>query len=69
MTSQPPDDLDNVDAKKVLREGAFEEYNAGMGFFFSELVELNVIIYLAETIVAFPLDLFVPRDVRPSSLR
>ena len=33
-----------------------------MGFFFSELVDLNTIIYLAEQIVAFPFDLFASRD-------
>ena len=54
--------LSGLNPKDVLQDGAFEEYDAGMGFFFSELVDLNAIIYLAEEIVQFPLDLFIPRD-------
>jgi len=62
MTPESTIDIHNLDPKDVLREGAFEEYDEGMGFFFSELVDLNIIIYLAEQIVAFPFDLFASRD-------
>lgn len=55
-------DISQLDPKDVLKDGAFEEYDAGIGFFFSDLVDLNTIIYLAEQIIAFPFDLFVSRD-------
>jgi hypothetical protein len=52
----------NLNAKDVLEETRIKEYELGMNFFHSELVELNVILYLAEEIVHFPFDLFVYRD-------
>ncbi|MDQ3584765.1 MAG: hypothetical protein M3407_03230 [Acidobacteriota bacterium] len=52
----------NLSAKNVLEESGLHEYEAGMGFFYSELVELNTILYLAEQIVQFPFDLFTHRD-------
>lgn len=55
-------DISQLNPKDVLKDGAFEEYDAGMGFFFSDLVDLNTIIYLAEQIIAFPFDLFLSRD-------
>jgi AbiU2 len=55
-------DISQLNPKDVLKDGAFEEYDAGMGFLFSDLVNLNTIIYLAEQIIAFPFDLFVSRD-------
>lgn len=55
-------EISHLTPKEVLKDGGFDEYNAGIGFFFSELVELNTIIYLAEQIIAFPFDLFVSRD-------
>lgn len=55
-------DISQLSPKDALKDGGFEEYEAGTGFFFSELVELNTIIYLAEQIVVFPFDLFVSRD-------
>src|SRR6266436_7758030 len=55
-------DISQLIPKDVLKDEAFEEYDAGIGFFFSTLVDLNTIIYLAEQIIAFPFDLFVPRD-------
>jgi hypothetical protein len=62
MTPDPAIDLHNLNPKDLLNDDAFEEYDSGMGFFFSELVDLNTIIYLAEQIVAFPFDLFATRD-------
>ncbi len=41
-------DISQLNPKDVLKDGAFEEYDAGMGFLFSDLVDLNTIIYLAE---------------------
>jgi hypothetical protein len=55
-------DISQLSAKDVLIEGAFEEYDAGMELLFSDLVDLNTIIYLAEQIIAFPFDLFLSRD-------
>ncbi|SRR6266481_10077370 len=55
-------DISQLNPKDVLEDGAFEEYDAGMGFLFSDLVDLNTIIYLAEQIIAFPFDLFVSPD-------
>jgi hypothetical protein len=55
-------DITKLNAKDILEETRFNEYEAGMGFFFSELVELNTIIYLAEAIIEFPFDLFVGSD-------
>lgn len=37
--------------KEVLRADGFQEYEDGMDFFYSELVQLNTIIYLAEKII------------------
>jgi hypothetical protein len=54
--------ISDLGPKDVLEEGAFEEYDKGIGFFFSELVQLNAILYLAEKIVNFPFDLFASRD-------
>src|SRR6266480_5140676 len=54
--------ISELSPKDVLEETALEEYDDGIGFFFSELVQLNTIIYLAEQIIRFPFDLFVPRD-------
>ncbi len=62
MSAQVAIDVDALGPTDVLQDGTFEEYEAGMGFFFSELVNLNTIIYLAEQIVAFPFDLFASRD-------
>jgi hypothetical protein len=50
MKPETVTDLHNLDPKMVLREDALEEYDAGIGFFFSELVDLNTIIFLAEQI-------------------
>jgi hypothetical protein len=55
-------DISNLDAKDVLEESGLDEYRAGMNFFYSELVELNVIVYLAEQIVDFPFELFAHPD-------
>jgi hypothetical protein len=55
-------DLSQLDPKHILKDGAFEEYDAGMSFFFSDLVDLNTIIYLAEQIIVFPFDMFLSRD-------
>src|SRR2546425_2778845 len=62
MSAQVAIDVDALGPTDVLQDGTFEEYEAVMGFFFSELVNLNTIIYLAEQIVAFPFDLFASRD-------
>ena len=62
MTPQVVLSFHDLYPKGVLREDGFEEYEVGIGFFFSELVDLNTIIYLAEKIVAFPFDLFATRD-------
>jgi hypothetical protein len=55
-------DISNLSSKDVLEESGLDEYEAGMGFFYSELVELNAIIYLAEQIVDFPFELFAHPD-------
>jgi hypothetical protein len=38
-------DISQLSPKDVLKDGAFEEYDAGMGFLFSDLIDLNTIIY------------------------
>lgn len=55
-------DISNLNAKDALEEMGLDEYKTGMEFFYSELVELNVIVYLAEQIVNFPFDLFTHPD-------
>jgi hypothetical protein len=55
-------DISQLNPKDVLKDGAFEEYDTGIGFLFSDLVDLNTIIYLAEQIIAFPFDLFLSPD-------
>lgn len=55
-------DLSSLSAQDVLEERGLDEYQAGMEFFYSELVELNVIVYLAEQIVNFPFELFAHPD-------
>lgn len=55
-------DISKVNAKEALVEHAVAEYEKGLGFFFSELVELNVNIYILERIAQFPFDLFVAID-------
>ena len=54
--------ISDTSPKDILEEGAFEGYDKGIGIFFSELVQLNAILYLAEKIVNFPFDLFAGRD-------
>ena len=54
--------ISDLGPKDVLKESALEEYEEGTGFFFSELVQLNTILYLAEKIVNFPFDLFAGGD-------
>ena len=55
-------DISNLNAKDVLEESGLDEYEAGMKFFCSELVELNIIVYLAEQMVDFPFELFAHSD-------
>jgi hypothetical protein len=55
-------DISNLHAKDVLDESGLDEYKAGMEFFYSELVELNIIVYLAERMVEFPFELFAHPD-------
>ena len=55
-------DNSNVSAKDVLEGSGLREYETGMNFFYSELVELNTITYLAEQIIQFPFDLFTHFD-------
>lgn len=55
-------DNSNISAKDVLKESGLREYETGMNFFYSELVELNTITYLAEQIIQFPFDLFTHSD-------
>jgi hypothetical protein len=52
----------NVDSKDVLAADALPEYERGISFFFSELVELNINIYIIKQILEFPLDLFRHRS-------
>jgi len=54
----------NVNAKDVLEDDALVEYEEGLSFFYSELVGLNVNIYILDQVAQFPFDLFVPRDDR-----
>lgn len=46
----------------IIEENGLAEYKAGMEFFYSQLVELNTIIYLAEKIIEFPFEIFAPHD-------
>lgn len=55
-------DISNLSAKDVLIESGLGEYETGMEHFYSEFVELNTIIYLAEKIVDFPFELFTHPD-------
>jgi hypothetical protein len=55
-------DSSHLGAKAVVAVSSLSEYESGMSFFYSELVELNVILYLAEKIVDFPFDLFSHPD-------
>lgn len=56
-------DISTLSAKDVLKNEGVKEYKDGMSFFYSELVELNTILYFNEQIVRFPFDLFVnPED-------
>lgn len=52
--------ITTLNAVDVLPQNALAEYEAGMGFFHIELVEMNVILYLVERIIDFPFDLFAP---------
>jgi len=56
------DSSDLSAAKDVLIDSALFDYESGMRFFYSELVELNVILYLAERIIDFPFELFSHPD-------
>lgn len=56
--------ISNVDAEAMLVENAVTEYEEGMGFFYSELIDLNVNIYILDRIAEFPFDLFVAPDDR-----
>lgn len=51
--------LHGLSAQDTLIEGAIEEYQRGMDFFFYELVNLNVDIIVVEQILNFPFSLFV----------
>jgi hypothetical protein len=55
-------DFSTLAAKDVLVDNALPEYEEELGFFYSELVDLNVNIYILDQIFQFPFDLFVPRD-------
>lgn len=54
--------ISSLDAEDILIDGTLPEYQRGMSFFFSELVELNVNIYISRQIMQFPLDLFRHRS-------
>jgi hypothetical protein len=54
--------ISNLNAEIVLEEEGLSEYKAGMEFFYSELVELNTILYLAEQVIDFPFELFAHPD-------
>lgn len=47
-----------IKAEKAIFMDKLNEYEAGMNFFYSELVKLNIIIYLANKIFSFRFDLF-----------
>ena len=55
-------DISNLNAEDILIEAGLYEYEAGMSFFYSELVELKVILYIAEKIIDFPFELFTSSD-------
>jgi hypothetical protein len=48
----------NLSAEDVLDASFLPEYKKRKAYFYSELVELNVIIFLAEKILRFPFELF-----------
>jgi len=52
--------LRNLDAKDVLDVSFLQKFKNRMNYFFTELVELNVIIFLAEKIINFPFKVFRP---------
>ncbi len=52
-------DIHMLSAKDVLVDGAVDDYEREMEFFYLQLVPLNVNIYYVERIFAFPFDLFV----------
>jgi hypothetical protein len=52
----------SLNAEDILKEETLLEYRRGMSFFFNELVELNVNVYLIKEISRFPLDLFRHRS-------
>lgn len=54
--------IPGLQAKDILAEAGLGEYEKGMNFFYSELVKLNIILYLAECIINFPFNLFVFQD-------
>ena len=51
-------DLSQFDANEVLQTEFVDEYDAGMKYFFSELVELNTILFIVAKIIEFPFDTF-----------
>jgi hypothetical protein len=51
--------ISNLSASVVLEETFLDDYKIGMDHFYSELAELNTIIYLSEKIANFPFDLFL----------
>jgi hypothetical protein len=53
-------DLSSLDAKEVIREDDFSEYDKGMEFFFLQLVRLNETIFIADQIVKAPLHFVEP---------
>lgn len=52
----------SLKTEDIIEENSLAEYNAGMNFFYSELVDLNTIIYLAEKIIEFPFEVFAHPD-------
>lgn len=57
-------DIHNIDAKEVLNKSELAFYERGMEFFYSELVHLNVNLFIMDKIADFRFDLFTTINQR-----
>ena len=57
-------DVHNLDSKEALKESELAFYERGMEFFYGELVNLNVNLFIMDKISDFRFDLFTSIDQR-----
>ena len=57
-------DAHELDAKEALKKSAHDYYERGMAFFYSELVTLNVNLFIMDKIAEFRFDLFTGIEQR-----